>query len=317
MSRPTFAAVCRVAGALVLLGVTGVEPAHAQLVGNAACGPVCSTPGRMVLCNDSIIIGQVQGLNCGAMAAQDEASCASFTAGGSPQTPAFVRGAYVITGPSGTEMPFELEVYDEFGIADPGARIASTATETYALPGDPSAVRAIDLAGLGDAYRIESNRFRLCMRKRFNGNPDLCLDRDGQAGSNWVYVAATRRWHALSDFGAALAGDFIIRVELDVPDRTPWMPGGACDATDAGVPDSTAGDVGAADAGAADAIAVDAGLVARDTGGSGPADAARPADDDDDGCRCVAPRPDSWGAAGLWGLGLLIAGRRRRGGRPR
>ena len=294
-------------GALLL--ASGPRLAEAQVVGNAACGPVCSTEGRVVRCNDAIIIGQLTGINCGAMAADGEAVCTSFSTGGSPQRPAFLRGVYALLGPNGTENPFQLEVYDEYGAPDPGPQIASTATESYALPGDPSTMRVLDLSPYGDAYRIETDRIRVCFRKRFTGVPDVCLDTDGRAADNWVYLTASQSWRSLADLGGN--GDFLIRVELDVPDRTPWQPGGECDMADAGVPDS--GPMPAPDSG----VAAD-GASARDASTAPPADAGTRAADsgvvtpDDDGCRCVqAPRGAVGGAWLVLGVAALFLGRRR------
>ncbi|MBI2376941.1 MAG: IPT/TIG domain-containing protein [Deltaproteobacteria bacterium] len=231
-SRPVLLA------ALAAIGVLGawVRPARAQAGGSAICGPNCAAPGRVVLCNDSISGTGIQSINCGALFVTGEAACSTFAA----PPGAFVRAVYAVLGPLNLGgIQFDLEVYPESGVATPGPRISPAVANSYSLEGDPGRFQLVDVSSLGDVYPV-SGEFRVCLRKQFDESHNVCMDSDGESGDNWIYDVVGRRWLDPSP----LPGDFLIRPEIEVDDLTPWLPGGACDAPDAGTSSDATSDSG-------------------------------------------------------------------------
>jgi MYXO-CTERM domain-containing protein len=265
------------------------------------CGYDCSRPGRYVICNDSVELNNPgQMINCGASlgACTGEAFCGSFRLPATSTT-THLRQVWTLMGPSAPAGDqFDLEVYVERNMDTPGARIAGTVNNNYALVGDPQNFQFIDLAVHGDAYELFTN-FRLCFRKQFDGSHNVCYDTDGQGQrANWMYARvafdcttpASSFWTEASTFG--VNGDFIIRPEVEISDLSAWRPGGVCNRRpDAGVMDATPMDAAAPDAMppppdagfAMDATAPDEGFAM---------DAA-PLDTGPQGMDASAPPPDS------------------------
>ncbi|MFO0728612.1 MAG: MYXO-CTERM sorting domain-containing protein [Myxococcota bacterium] len=280
--------------ALLLLGAAAASPALANA---PECGVDCARPGRVVLCNDSLLLGMPgQAVNCSASigSCHDESYCESFNLPPGA-LPTHLRAVYAILGPvQANPDDVELHVYEETGQPAPGAEIAATATNSFGLIGDPSAVQALDLAHAQDAYAL-SGAFRVCLRKQFDGSHNVCMDATAASpGRTWMRAGAGTcaaptgvDWRAASSFG--LTGDFLIRPEIEVTDLAPWQPGGACSmrpdagpAADAGVGPDAEVDAAVEDAAEApDAALLDLG-PAEDAahGGDAAASDAPPIDPD-------------------------------------
>ena len=309
-----------------------------------SCGVDCARQGRVVLCNDSLLFGQPnQAVDCSAAlgSCAGERYCSSFTLPPGVNSTT-LRNVYAVLGPAqGADNAFFLEVYAESNAPTPGAQIAPTATNSYALIGDPGAFQQLDLGTLGNDYPV-SSAFRVCFRKDADGSHNVCLDTTAATpGRNWMHAGAGScanptgvDWFPASRFG--VTGDFLIRAEIEVSDLGPWQAGGLCDRPDAGAPDALPGDSGEEDAGNGDAAAgdaepdagaLDAALTdaavtdlgaaspdaqsAPDSGATADAGTARDAAAEADaappgpaasGCGCASSAP---GADVLWSLGVL------------
>jgi len=250
----------------LVLWTASLAAAPAAWADAPSCGIDCGRPGRVVLCNDSLLFGMPnQAVDCSTAlgSCAGERYCSSFALppGVSSTT---LRNVYAVLGPAqGADNAFFLEVYAESNAPTPDAQIAPTATNSYALIGDPGAFQQLDLSTLGNDYPV-SSAFRVCFRKDANGSHNVCLDTTAATpGRNWMHAGAGScanptgvDWFPASRFG--VTGDFLIRAEIEVSDLGPWQPGGLCDRPDAGAVDALPVDAGAEDAGsAADAASAD------------------------------------------------------------
>lgn len=248
--------------------LVGLWPASLAWAEAPSCGVDCARPGRVVLCNDSLLFGTPnQAVDCSTAlgSCAGERYCSSFALPPGVSSTS-LRNVYAVLGPAqGTDNAFFLEVYAESNAPTPGAQISPTATNSYALIGDPGAFQQLDLATLGNDYPL-SSAFRVCFRKDASGSHNVCLDTTAASpGKNWMQAGVGScsnptgvDWFPASRFG--VNGDFLIRAEIEVSDLGPWNAGGLCDRPDGGDLDALPADVVAEDAtGAADAAAEDAG----------------------------------------------------------
>lgn len=258
--RPILVAGLLAAGGALLAGA-GEASAAAP-----ACGSDASIPGRIVLCNDSVP-------DAVAMATVDcpylgtctgEAYCGSFGAPAGAY-PLVLRRVWALLGPTDPGGQYDLEVYQENGVAAPGAQIAPQVANSYELAGNPAAFTQIDLSGVGNSYTIASGRFRVCLRKQFDAGSTLCLDTGQQAPeSNWLFASTTAcgqtgSWNEASAY--FIMTNFILRPEVQTstggivapppdggvaahPDAGPAAGRDAGPGADAAVADSGPGDGG-------------------------------------------------------------------------
>ena len=246
----------------------GLWPAGAAWAEAPSCGVDCARPGRVVLCNDSLLFGTPnQAVDCSTAlgSCAGERYCSSFALPPGVSSTS-LRNIYAVLGPAqGTDNAFFLEVYAESNAPTPGAQISPTATNSYALIGDPGAFQQLDLATLGNDYPL-SSAFRVCFRKDASGSHNVCLDTSAASpGKNWMQAGVGScsnptgvDWFPASRFG--VGGDFLIRAEIEVSDLGPWNAGGLCDRPDGGALDALPADAVAEDAtGAVDAVMEDAG----------------------------------------------------------
>jgi MYXO-CTERM domain-containing protein len=229
-----------------------------------SCGPVCSQPGRRILCNDSIPDQGMTQLNCGASlgSCQGERVCATF-APEDGSYPAYLTRVWAIYGPLAAGQQFDLEVYQESNMAAPGVQIADTLPNSYQIGGDPTRWTQIDLTTAGDQYKINDGAFRICIRKQFDVSHNVCYDTDDTqpSGQMWMWAGLdgdilsgnpdnypctdpllALSWADASSLG--ITGDFAIRAEVIGTDTADWEVGGACyvPGSDAGVGGSDAGE---------------------------------------------------------------------------
>ena len=261
--RPRIVPLASLCLALAAVGLS--RPAQAE---RPSCGPVCSVPGRVILCNDSLQPGGPA--NFGAMTDPPEAVCGTFTATPYPVT---IRHVYVLLGPPDMTVPvqWDLEVYEESMMPMPGPRTATMAEVNRQLIGDPFNFQDIDIESFGSAFQV-SAPFRVCLKEQFSVPHNVGIDADGMQGRNWVLSPTLGGWLDFASLcqllNPSLCADFIIRPEVQTTDLSPWQAGGVCQGgppPDAGVnvdagPQPDGGPV--PDAG----VAADSGGAPQDTG---------------------------------------------------
>ena len=231
----------------LLVAVTSAATADAD---SRFCGPICSVPGQVVLCNDDLdLTGGAAQANCSASlgSCTGEAFCATFTV---PQAmyPITLRKIGGLFAPTAAANAFDLEVYQDVNSPTPGPEITTLVGNTYSIPGDNTAITEIDLIAAGNDYTITSGAFRVCLRKQFDVSHNVCLDTTTAVSRrNWMFAGLAlsppcgdivgASWQPASFF--MLNTDFVIRPTVEVSDLSAWGPGGACTGDpDAGVVDT-------------------------------------------------------------------------------
>jgi hypothetical protein len=282
-------------------------PARAE---GPECGFDCGD-GVFTACNDDFPIAMVGGalVNCSASlgSCTGEAFCASF--GDNFQASAYpleILRIYIVAASNSlmdAAMQMDLELYQELGTPAPGPQIGSTIN--LAIAGSQTAATVVDFAGLGvpNPQIPTPGRFRICFRKQWDAQHNICLDDANPPsayGRNWAHVRVAAdpmnpcgsaiigtMWYSADGTGSILPGfpgimgDFIIRPDLSPADPAGIPGGGMCPDVDAGV-EMDAGiapaDTGARDSGAPIDAAEDAGAADADPIDTGAPDTGDPID---------------------------------------
>jgi len=217
------------ASIFVIAGLLAAPGTAAWAVG-PTCGPDCTTPGRIVLCNDSFDMGQAIG---GTIQLNEiEYVCAAFDP---PSAAAFtLTGGYGLFAPVPGSNPtiFDMRVYDNGpnGGGPPMGQFMPIQNGNLQITG--AGAPAFYSLQVSPTYSFTGD-FRLCLLSGLDDS-DMGMVFDGsgiQAGRNY----ALRGGHPWEDAAmGGVTGDFVLRAVVQVTDLTPWQngcPGGG----DAGV----------------------------------------------------------------------------------